>query len=256
MLKTFDPKNIDPSRTLNVSYIVLDCIFLALLTALLIYQKKYLTLIFALFGAILYVIVDFGIFYAALGSRHVTNNFVDKMNNNEFGVSNTFWFLLWLSTSYGMTNFVLIWLALKKDKNLKYYATLIVIWWFCAPLLSEMAPSSQENKIHIWRETGNYHWVMALILVIGYFGAIIYNIISKKEKMPIFRMLAIGILVQFGWELALLVNNIREFKFGPLVIDSLIETNLGIPYIWWIQKVVNKYVSEDFSPRSKIEVLE
>ena len=53
-------------------------------------------------------------------------------------------------------------------------------------------------------------------------------------------LLAIGVLVQFGWELGLLIGGIRSAgfslseKFAPLVINSLLETNLGMLYIFLI----------------------
>lgn len=81
-----------PARSLNYLYIWLDIAFLVLFTALLVWRKKYLTVLFALAGGVLYFIVDYGIFYLALGTREV------------YG-ANPAAFLLWLSMSYGMTNF-------------------------------------------------------------------------------------------------------------------------------------------------------
>ncbi|MGN0404290.1 MAG: hypothetical protein ACI4F1_03635, partial [Bariatricus sp.] len=47
--------------------------------------------------------------------------------------------------------------------------------------------------------------------------------------------------VQFGWECGLLIGGIRsagfatlEEKLIPLVVNSLLETNLGMPYIFAI----------------------
>ena len=84
-----------PSRDLNTLYILLDCLFLVFLGALLLLQKRKLTFLFGVSGGILYFLVDYGIFYLLLGTRQVTG-------------ADTALFLLWLSMSYGFTNFVWI----------------------------------------------------------------------------------------------------------------------------------------------------
>ncbi|GAA8714713.1 hypothetical protein oki361_16900 [Helicobacter pylori] len=37
------------------------------------------------------------------------------------------------------------------------------------------------------------------------------------------------------------------------MINSLIETNLGIPYIYFIYKGISKYVNDDFSKVNKVK---
>ncbi|WP_156933761.1 hypothetical protein [Mycoplasma simbae] len=213
------------------SLIWLDIAFLVMLYVLLITKKKYISAIFSFAGGILYFLVDWGIFYMALGSRQVHG-------------ADPAAFLFWLSMSYGTTNFLFIWLAIKKDKHLLHFSLLIIIWWICSPMI---ARTLSDSQIIIWRTTGKYHWVMAAMLIFGYFGVIIYNLFTKQSQLPILRMLAIGIIVQFGWEFALMINGIRKLQWGPIVIDSLIETNLGIPYIWFIYKGIAKRWNDDLS---------
>ena len=84
---------------------------------------------------------------------------------------------------------------------------------------------------------------MALILFAGYLMLIIWNM-SRKEsrfRVNIPRLLACGVLVQFGWEAALLLGGIRSAGFESLwdklltlAVNSLLETNLGLPYIYFI----------------------
>lgn len=111
--------------------------------------------------------------------------------------------------------------------------------------------------IVIQRTTGEYHSYMALILAVGYLGVIIFNLIQKekKNKIDIPWILAIGILVQLSWELALLIGNIRsagmdfENKFQTLCINSLLETNLGMPYIYAIFIAYNSRFTEQLKKR-------
>lgn len=215
-----------PARSLNYLYIYLDIAFLLLFIGLLILKKQYRTLIFALCGGVLYFIVDYGIFYAALGSRTVQG-------------ADTFWFLLWLSMSYGITNFAWIWLCLKRDAHLKEWLFLIIAWWIVCPLISQSLGG--DTTIYIQRTTSSYHGVMGILLIIGYLGVIVYNFTHPKEKrVSALWLCLIGVSVQFTWELALLVSGIRNEGYMPLIVDSLIETNMGLPYIYGIYILTEK----------------
>ena len=84
---------------------------------------------------------------------------------------------------------------------------------------------------------------MALILFVGYALAIAWNLFQKDKtlRVNLLWILAIGILVQFGWETGLLLGGIRSAGFEnfsdkllTLVTNSLLETNLGMPYIYAI----------------------
>jgi len=62
---------------------------------------------------------------------------------------------------------------------------------------------------------------------------------EREKRVDIPWLLAIGILVQFGWEAGLLIGGIRSAGFAtlaeklrPLIVNSLLETNLGMPYIY------------------------
>lgn len=146
-----------------------------------------------------------------------------------------------MSISYGFTNFTWIWLWISKDKHLFEWSFLILLWWFVCPQLAKtFTPAGMQNII-IERTTGEYHGYMALILLIGYLTLIIFNMRQKEreKRVDIPWLLAIGILVQFGWEAGLLIGGIRSVGFAtlaeklrPLIVNSLLETNLGMPYIY------------------------
>ncbi len=234
-------------RVFSPLYIYLDTAFLAVLCALLIVKKKYLILLFGLSGGILYFIVDYGIFHAALHTRSIENG-------DMFGV------LLWMSMSYGMTNFVWIWLWMSRDEHKFTWTLLILVWWFCAPMLAN-GMGGDMATVKIQRTTGSYHWVMALILLVGYFGAIIYNIVfqpDRSKRLPILWLLAIGISVQLGWELGLLLGGIRSAEFDAgqkamtLVINSLLETNLGAVPLYIIYVFITARRNEDLHRRDKV----
>ena len=158
-----------------------------------------------------------------------------------------------MSVSYGFTNFVWIWLWLSKDEHLFEWSVLILSWWFCCPMLARAVPFGRD-VITISRTTGEYHGYMALILFVGYFLAIVYNLFQQKAqaRINIAWILAIGVLVQFGWEAGLLLGGIRsaliesgEQKILTLVVNSLLETNLGMPYVYIIFAALTERIAEN-----------
>jgi hypothetical protein len=217
------------ARTLNTLYIFLDIAWLALFCSLLLVFKRRLALLVGLLAGLLYFLVDYGIFYRLLGTRSVQG-------------ANTFWFLLWLSFSYGITNFAWIWLLLERDRHSVEWSALIVSAWLALALLSQNFGAGFP-VITIQRGTGAYHGVMAIILFAGYLYIIIQNL-RGKEKINILWLMAIGIGVQFSWEAVLLVTGIRPAGLGALLVNSLIETNLGLPYTYFIQRAVTRKLSK------------
>ncbi|MCF7931429.1 MAG: hypothetical protein K9L02_07975 [Acholeplasmataceae bacterium] len=222
------------ARQLNGLYIILDIIFLVLLGFMLLKFKNRLAFLFGVSGALLYFVVDYGIFYLLLGTREVVG-------------AHTFWFLLWLSTSYGFTNFIWIWLFLNKDKRIIEWSILIVTGWITVAMLAQSFGSGFQ-LIQISRGTGSYHGAMALILFIGYAIVIFKNLrADEQHRLPILKMIFIGILVQFSWEAVLLLTGIRPTGLNPLIVNSLLETNLGIPYLFFIHQALTKRYREDLS---------
>ena len=158
-----------------------------------------------------------------------------------------------MSLSYGITNGAFIWLALNKDKYLIHFSLAIFIWWICCPILSKAIPNSLE--IITTRTTNEYHWIMAIFLVVGYGFIIVKDILTSKDiKSDVKKLLylnLIGILVQFGWEFALFVSGIRpmnEMSIQTIIVNSLVETNLGMPYFYFINKAIMKKRNEDLTP--------
>lgn len=93
------------------------------------------------------------------------------------------------------------------------------------------------------RGTGTYHGVMALVLFAGYAIQIALNLRDKRRGTPGVNLpwlLAIGVGIQLAWEVVLLLTGIRPAGIATLIEDSLIETNLGVPYAYWIFRAMNR----------------
>ena len=102
-------------------------------------------------------------------------------------------------------------------------------------------------QISITRGTADYHGLMALLLFVGYAILCVHNIrcTDPTKKAPIPWILAIGILVQFGWEFVLAITGIRNLSLQTMIVNSLLETNLGLPYLYLIHRAVNRRWGED-----------
>jgi hypothetical protein len=219
-----DPTQLIAARTMQSLYIWLDLVFLAAFIVLLLSGKRYQALIAGLVGGVIYFAVDYGIYYRALGTRVVHG-------------ADPFWFLLWLSLSYGLTNFAWIWLWLDRDKRAVEWSVFIVTGWIWVALMSQIL-GYDNTPISIMRGTSDYHGIFALLLFLGYGGLCVYNVRQGDDakRAPILWILAIGILVQLSWEAVLAISGIRNLSWATLIVNSLLETNMGLPYLYLIHR--------------------
>ncbi len=215
------------ARTFNLLYVILDLIWLLFFCSLLWQQRKRTALWVGLVAGVIYFLVDYGIFYLALGTRSVTGMAPLPL-------------LLWMSFSYGITNFAWIWLLLDRDPRRLEWSLLIVSAWLAIALLSQNFGAASPI-LTTARGTTSYHGAMAAILFVGYLGIILHNLNQPDSaRIPLLYLLAIGIGVQFSWEFVLLVSGIRPTAALPLTVNALIETNLGMPYAYLIHKWLQK----------------
>ena len=113
-----------------------------------------MTLLVGLVMGGVYFAVGYGAFNLLTHSRSISGG-------------SMFWVLLWMSVSYGFTNFSWLWLRLSRDRHLAEWSMLILVWWFCCPLMSQTFTArfaSGMQPIVIQRTTGAYHGWMAVIL--------------------------------------------------------------------------------------------
>jgi hypothetical protein len=220
------------ARTFSLLYIILDIAWLLVFAGALLRYKRRLAVFAGLLAGLLYFLVDYGIFYRLLGTRQVSG-------------ADPFWLLLWLSMSYGFTNFAWIWLLLDRDAHVVEWSLFPILGWITVGQLSQNFAAGFP-EITISRGTGAYHGIMAILLCAGYLY-LLYQRLSGKEKVNLLCLMAIGIGVQFAWEAALLISGIRPPLWRPIVVNSLIETNLGMPFIYYIHKYIAKRWKEDLS---------
>ncbi len=149
-----DASDVIARREFMPTYIWLDVAFLIGFAALLVWRRKYMTLLVGLVMGGVYFAVGYGAFNLLTHSRSISGG-------------SMFWVLLWMSVSYGFTNFSWLWLWLSRDRHLAEWSMLILVWWLCCPLMSQTFTArfaSGMQPIVIQRTTGAYHGWMAVIL--------------------------------------------------------------------------------------------
>ena len=123
------------------------------------------------------------------------------------------------------------------DKKIIPFSLLIIGGWLMVAFLSQIF-GENFTTINISRMTGSYHWLMAVILVAGY----LYLIIREWNKEGLWKrvlyLLMVGVVVQLSWESVLLVSGIRPLGLNPILFNSLLETNLGMPYLFLIHRMI------------------
>jgi hypothetical protein len=213
------------ARTFSSIYIALDIVWLLVFAGILLYFKKRTALAFGLVMGLVLFAIDYGIYYRILGTRHITG-------------ADPLWFLLWFSMSYGLTMFAWIWLLLDRDGHAVEWSLLPIGGWLAIAQLSDTF-GDQFAQITTVRGVG-YHGVMAALMLAGYAVLVVWNLRSGTEQVNILWLMAIGIGVQFAWEAVLLVSGIRPALWQPLIVNSLIETNSGMPVLYLVHKVVTR----------------
>jgi hypothetical protein len=218
--------DVTAARSLPTLYIILDCAWLAVFAAVLLWRKKYRASLVGLAGGILYFLVDYGIFYLLLHTRVVTG-------------ASTLWFLLWLSMSYGFTNMAWAWLMLDRDGHGIQWSVLVVSGWLAVGFLSQ-GYGGAFPVVHISRGTAGYHGAMALVLAAGYVLLVVRNLRGGRPPVNLPWLAAIGIGIQGAWELVLLLSGIRPPGVVPLIVNSLLETNMGMPWLFLIHEALSR----------------
>lgn len=116
-----DVSDVIARREFMPTYIRLDVAFLIGFAALLVWRRKYMTLLVGLVMGGVYFAVDYGAFNLLTHSRSISGG-------------SMFWVLLWMSVSYGFTNFSWLWLWLSRDRHLAEWSMLILVWVVLLPV--------------------------------------------------------------------------------------------------------------------------
>jgi hypothetical protein len=124
----------------------------------------------------------------------------------------------------------------EKDSNKIFWTALLFGGWLTIALLSQFLPINDEI-INPVRRMSSSRLMQIIIVVIGY----IILFIMRYDIKKILYLFLVGCGIHFMMEFSLWVSGIRPTGLDTLLINTLIEFNMGIPilYIFW-DKVLNR----------------
>jgi len=218
-------------RIFDVDFMLLDLIFTAIWTFLL-YKKGYIKpLIFGLFGIMINMLVDYGVWYSILGIRTI--------GGLPFWIS-PFAFFVYFSITYGMVQYSYVQVMFSIDNRKQNAKQEMLRWslflfggWLLFGLLSFVLPindaeinvqrvMTEQRIFQIYGIIAEY----ALLALLAYKGKFD---LSLKKILYIF---SVGFFVHFSMELTLLLSGIRILDFFNLIFNSIIEFNTGAPILY------------------------
>lgn len=219
------------TRTFGTDFIYFDLMFLVIWIGLLIRKNYYTPIRWGIAGWIIYILVDYLLWYRIMGSRHYS------------GQVNPELFFLWFCFSPGFvqTSYVIVMFEKRSTKEVIFWTLLFYCGWTFVGLTSRWVPLS-DDLIRVSRDMGrgNQRWIMGSLALINFLTGVILVWLKKMQWKDLFYIFLIGTLVEFALEFSLLVPGIRleqgHWDPGMMVLNALIEFNCGIMFAYLIWK--------------------
>ncbi|MFX1389061.1 MAG: hypothetical protein ACFE9Z_03245 [Promethearchaeota archaeon] len=226
------------TRSIGIDFIYFDLIFLVIWIYFLIKKKYWLPIIWGLCGWLIYIFVDYILWYLITQTR------------NYIGPINPFIFFLWFCFSPGFVQFSYVFMMFEKRnrKDLVFFTLLFYLGWICVSVGSQLIPLD-DTLIEVSRNmnVANQRFNETIMVLVNIFIGLILWFKKKLRLEDLLYIFLIGILVEFSLELSLSISGIRQaqgfWSIELLVINTLLEFNLGIVlmYLVWVPFRIKRY---------------
>jgi hypothetical protein len=214
-------------RIFGTDYIYFDLVFLTIFTALLAVNKKRIPLLAFILGGLIIFIIDWVFWMQIFKIRtfSLPPGFLSFLP--EYWAKTVFMF--WFSMSYGLM-FAWIFLMFDKQNKRAAWTALLFGGWLTIAFLSQVLQIN-DNVIETVRLMKSSRVKQIIIVVLGY-GALF--LLRYKLKKILFLFL-VGCGIHFMMEFSLWVSGIRPSSLDLLLVNTLVESNMGVPllYIFW-----------------------
>jgi hypothetical protein len=242
----------DVGRIFGIDFIYFDIMLVTIWIALLLVRRRYKEFFFGLFGYGVVHFVDAVIWYTIKGTRFITI---------EGDIMGPHVFLTYFSFTYGMIMFSFA--PLMFNKKIHYgekllWAGLMYCGWLAIGLMSTYI-NWDDRVIDIYRAMGNARRNQIILASLGYAVLLIWKILSEflegfpwniMKGIPYWYfgiLIVIGIFIHFSMESTLMIAGIRPIDWEVLVVNSLLEFNMGIPILFGMWTAFNW---NDYIPKS------
>ena len=228
-------------RIFNVDFMLLDLIFTAI-WIIVLYKKGYIKpLLFGLFGIMINLIVDYGIWFSIQGVRTV---------EDLPGWMSPFAFFVYFSITYGMIEYSYVQVMFSIDSQEENAKGEMLRWsfflfggWLLFGMLSSVLPIN-DAEVTVQRVMTGQRIYQVYGIIVEY---VLLAILAYMEKFglswkKILYIFSVGFFVHFSMELTLLLSGIRVLDFFNLFFNSVIEFNTGAPILYLFLFAVAPFV--------------
>jgi len=205
------------TRRFEIDYLLFDTIFMAVWIYFLLRNKRRGPLFVGLICGLAFYAID-GIIWTATGVREYELPAAWLKFPVDF----------MMDISYGIVGFGWAWIAFerKSTRDVLLWTALLFGGWLIVPFASKLIPLI-DSQVMTVRHMASRVWLHIAVVVIGYAGLLALGF-SFKRALYVFW---IGCMLAFMMEFSLLVAGIRTFSLKLLAYETLILTNMGIPYL-------------------------
>ena len=237
-------------RIFDVDFMLLDLIFTSI-WILILYKKGYIKpLIFGLFGIMINMIIDYGVWFSIQGVRTV---------ENLPAWMSPFAFFIYFSITYGMIEYSYVQVMFSIDSQKESAREEMIRWslflfggWLLFGALSSVLPiydaevtvqrvMTGQRIFQVYGLIAEY-MLLVILAYLGKFG------LSWKKILYIF---SVGFFVHFSMELTLLLSGIRNLDFFNLIFNSIIEFNTGAPILYLLLFAVVPFIERKLDRRDE-----
>ena len=234
------------TRIFDIDFMLFDLIFVAI-WILALYKRGFIKpLFFGIFGIIVNLLVDYGIWYNLQGIRTV-EGLPSWMS--------PFAFFIYFSISYGMVEYSYVQVmfsidVMKENGRRKAFQWSLFLFggWLFFGLLSFAIPINDAEitvqRVMTGQRIFQVYAVLAeysLLAILAYLGKFE---LSWKKIMYIF---FVGFFVHFSMEVTLLLSGVRVLHVFDLVFNSIIEFNTGAPILYLLLFAAVPYLEKRFA---------
>jgi len=218
------------TRTFGVDFIFFDLLFLVIWISFLVYKKYHSAILWGIAGWIIYLIIDYLIWYRLSGTRHYE------------GPLNPHIFFLWFCFSPGFVQFsyVIVMFEKRNVREILFWTFLFYAGWTLTGLLSQWL-HFDDDLIRISRDMGkgNQRLIMVSLAVLNFLIGVLLIALRKLTWKHLIYLFLVGTLVELALEFSLFVSGIRieqgQWSLSMMTVNALTEFNCGIVtmYLLW-----------------------
>lgn len=214
-------------RSVDSSIILFDTIAVIIWISCLIYNKQWRPILFCIIGYSVYYLVDAIIWMKLMKVRWIHSTF------------NPFLVQAWLQLGPGIIHpsFAVLMLESifrpkRKLVNREFWIVLFVLVQFTPCLLQQSFKFN--NIIEVGRTMQTQRWLFVLLGGIGY----LYLIWQKVSSSCLFKLFLLCFAIEGCFELSLYISDIRIASIKTMIVDSVIEFNVGAGLIFTMWKAL------------------